>query len=144
MISEVLRLTVYNPARSVASRVVGRRQAMVVGMLASFLVSGLMHELLYYHATRVSPTWEVTWFFVLHGVCTATEVMVKRAVPSKWRLHRAISGPLTLGFVIVTGIWLFFPQIFRNELHETAIDEYPIMVDFFKRNVMYWVSELGF
>lgn len=138
MVSDILRLTVHNPIRNMASPLIGRRQAMVIGILASFLVSGLMHELIYYYLTRVSPTWEVTWFFVLQGACTAIEVMVKKAVSGKWRLHPLISGPLTIGFVAVTGVWLFFPQIFRNEVHEKVIDEYPIMVKFLKRNVLYY------
>ena len=57
------------------------------------------------------PTWEVIWFFVLHGFCTVIEVVVKKAVIDKWQLHWAVSGPVTIGFVAVTSRWLFFPQI---------------------------------
>jgi hypothetical protein len=92
-----------------------------------------MHEIIYYYLTRASPTWEVTWFFVLHGVCTSVEVAIKKIVLRRgWRLHRAISGPLTLVFLAVTGNWLFFPQLERNGVVRKAIGEYAIMVNFVK------------
>lgn len=137
MVSNILRLSIYGPIRRVASPLVGRRWALVAATLAAFVVSGLMHEVIFYYFTRVWPTWEVTWFFVLHGVCTAVEVAVKEAVDGKFRLHRVVSGPLTIGFVAVTGVWLFLPQILRNGVHMKAISEYPIMIDFLKKNVLH-------
>ncbi|XWS09733.1 hypothetical protein CRYUN_Cryun39dG0014700 [Craigia yunnanensis] len=59
------------------------------------------------------------------------EVAVKNVVPVKLRLHWAVSGPLALVFVAVTGIWLFFPQLVRNRVDEKAIGEYSL-VDFVK------------
>ncbi|KAM1057045.1 hypothetical protein PS2_030147 [Malus domestica] len=94
-----------------------------------------MHEVIYYYLTRVSPTWEVTWFFVLHGLCVAIEVEVKKAVAERWRLHPLVSGPLTLGFLDGTANWLFFPQLLRNGVDVKAIDEYPVMVDFVKAHM---------
>ncbi|KAK8626419.1 hypothetical protein V6N13_134064 [Hibiscus sabdariffa] len=44
------------------------------------------HKLLFYYWSRVAPTGEVTWFFVLHGVALA--------VPEKMKLHWAVSGDL--------------------------------------------------
>ncbi|KAL2944936.1 Long-chain-alcohol O-fatty-acyltransferase [Bienertia sinuspersici] len=123
MISDVLRHTIYRPIRSSAMRFVGHRWAQVTGVMASFVVSGLMHELIYYYVTRVKPTWEVTWFFVLHGVCVVLEMGVKRNLGQKWRLHWAISGPLTVGFVMVTGFWLFFPQVIRNHVDVRATED---------------------
>lgn len=106
MVTSILRPTVYDPVR--------RRFGQFAGMLATFLVSGVVHEVIFFYLTRVEPTWEVTWFFVLHGVCTAAEVAVKKAIGDRWRLHRAVSGPLTLLFVALTAVWLFFPQFIRN------------------------------
>lgn len=70
-----------------------------------------MHEVIYLHLTRVSPTWEVTWFFVLQGVCTAA----KKAVAGMWQLHRVVSGLLTL-----TGVL----QIINNGVDLKAMNEY--------------------
>ncbi|KNA04846.1 hypothetical protein SOVF_195940 [Spinacia oleracea] len=138
MVSDILRLSVYDPIRRVVSPLVGKRCGLVGGIVMSFTVSGLMHEVIFYYFTRVRPTWEVTWFFVLHGVCTAVEVVVKKMVVSRFQLHRLISGPLTIGFIGVTAWWLFLPQILRNGFDVKVINEYPVMVNFVKENVLYF------
>ncbi|KAJ1380403.1 Wax synthase domain [Sesbania bispinosa] len=133
MVTSILRPTVYDPVRRFSTRFVGPSRDAPVAMLTTFLVSGLMHELIYYYLARAPPTWEVTWFFVLHGVCTAAEVTVKKALIRRgWRLHRAVSGLLTVAFLAVTGNWLFYPQLLRNGVDRKAIGEYAIMVDFVK------------
>ncbi|GMJ15975.1 hypothetical protein like AT5G55350 [Hibiscus trionum] len=118
--------------RRISARVLGPVWASLPGIFAVFVVSGLMHELIYYYLTRVPPTWEVTWFFVLHCVAMAVEVAVKKVVPEKLRLHPAVSGPLALGFVAVTAFWLFFPQLLRNGVDERIIGDYSNLVDFLK------------
>ncbi|KAH7546807.1 probable long-chain-alcohol O-fatty-acyltransferase 5 [Ziziphus jujuba] len=137
MVTGILRPTVYFPVRRMFTvTVVGPRWAWLPGLLAVFLVSGLMHEVVYYYFTRANPTWEVTWFFVLQGMCTAAEIVVKKAVVDhRWRLHRLVSGALTLGFLAVTGDWLFFPQLLRNGVHEKGIKEYALLFDFVKANL---------
>ncbi|XP_021755324.1 long-chain-alcohol O-fatty-acyltransferase-like [Chenopodium quinoa] len=136
MVSDILRLSAYDPIRRVALPLVGKKWAVAIGMMATFTVSGLMHELIYFYFTRVMPTWEVTWFFVLHGVCTALEVVVKEVVVQRFRLHRLISGPLTLGFIAVTAWWLFLPQILRSGYDVKVINEYPVMASFVKEKVL--------
>lgn len=133
MVTRILRPTVYDPVRRALTRLVGHACAAHAAVLATFLVSGLMHELIYYYLARVPPTWEVTWFFVLHGACTAVEVAAKKVMLRRgWRLHRAVSGTLTVAFLAVTGDWLFFPQVVRNGVDRKAIGEYAVMVDFVK------------
>ncbi|ESQ42913.1 hypothetical protein EUTSA_v10015320mg [Eutrema salsugineum] len=134
MVSAVLRSTVHKPVQRFASRFLGPDAAVLVGVMASFLVSGLMHELIYFYVIRVPPTWEVTCFFVLHGVATATEIAVKKIL--RWRPpHRAVSGLAVLVFVSVTGVWLFLPQLLRNNVHERAISECLLVIDFAKRKL---------
>ncbi|KAK4420814.1 Long-chain-alcohol O-fatty-acyltransferase [Sesamum alatum] len=111
MVTSILRPTVYHPVRRISTRILGRRWAPAPAILATFLVSGLMHEVIYYYMSRARPTWEVTWFFVLHGVCLAAEVALKKAVGRRLQLPKVVSRPLTVGFVAVTGGWLFFPQL---------------------------------
>ncbi|KAK2639860.1 hypothetical protein Ddye_027655 [Dipteronia dyeriana] len=138
MVTSILRPTVYYPVRRISMYIIGASRkdwAQLLGVVATFVVSGLMHELIYYYFARVHPTWEVTWFFVLHGVCVAIEIVVKRVVADRWRLHRAVSGPLSLGFLAATGFWLFFPQLLRNKSDEKALREMSILVDFIKRVV---------
>jgi len=134
MVTRILRPTVYDPVRRIFRSYVGSTYATSAAMLATFVVSGLMHEVIYYYLARVPPTWEVTWFFVLHGVCTSLEVAIKKVVLRRgWRLHRAVSGPFTITFLAVTGNWLFFPQLLRNGVDRKAIGEYAILLNFVKR-----------
>lgn len=93
--------------------------AMLVGFFASFLVSGLLHEIIFFYLTREAPTWEVTCFFVLHGVFTVVEVAVKRTgFVRRWRVIPVVSRILTVGFVFLTCGWLFFPQFKRSGVVE--------------------------
>lgn len=135
MVTNILRPVAYDPVRRISMRILGPRWARFLAVMSTFAVSGLMHEAIYYYLTRVSPTWEVTWFFVLHGVCVAVEVEVKKAAADRWRLHPVVSGPLTIVFLAVTGNWLFFPQLLRNGVDLKAIHEYGIMVDFVKAHL---------
>ncbi|CAN1340115.1 Probable long-chain-alcohol O-fatty-acyltransferase 5 [Linum perenne] len=131
IVTNILRPTVYLPIRHVAGLVIGRRWSSLPAVVATFAVSGLMHELMYYYMNRVRPTWEVTWFFVIHGVCVAVEVAFKKKINRKDWLPPVVSVPLTVGFVGVTGVWLFFPQILRNGAVERVIAEYSLFVRFF-------------
>ncbi|CAL9017910.1 unnamed protein product [Prunus brigantina] len=135
MVTNILRPVAYDPVRRISMRILGPRWARFLAVMSTFAVSGLMHEAIYYYLTRVSPTWEVTWFFVLHGVCVAVEVEVKKTAADRWRLHPVVSGPLTIVFLAVTGNWLFFPQLLRNGVDLKAIHEYGIMVDFVKAHL---------
>lgn len=132
MVTRILRPTVYDPIRRVCTGIAGPRWAQLVGLWATFVVSGLMHEVMFYYLTCERPTWEVTWFFVLHGFCTGAEVWVKKSLTGTCRLPRVVSGVLTLGFVAVTGFWLFFPQIVRSGTDVKAIQEYSALVDFLR------------
>uniref|UniRef100_A0A7C9CES4 Long-chain-alcohol O-fatty-acyltransferase n=2 Tax=Opuntia streptacantha TaxID=393608 RepID=A0A7C9CES4_OPUST len=125
MVSDLLRYTIYLPMRAFWEIRLGKRWAPLPAVMASFLVSGLMHELLFYHITRASPTWEVTCFFLLHGVFVAAEIGLKRALGlgREWAVHWALAGPLTVGFVMGTGFWLFLPQLVRNKVDERALEE---------------------
>ncbi|KAG4920777.1 hypothetical protein JHK84_049622 [Glycine max] len=128
--------TVYNHVSCTITGLVGPSCATSAAMLATFLVFGLVHDLIYYHVTCVPPTWEITCFFVLHGVCTVAEVAVKKVVlRCGWRLHRAVSGPLVVAFLAISVNWLFFPQLLRNEMDRKSSEEYVILVDFVKSKI---------
>nr|Q9XGY6.1 RecName: Full=Long-chain-alcohol O-fatty-acyltransferase; AltName: Full=Wax synthase [Simmondsia chinensis]AAD38041.1 wax synthase [Simmondsia chinensis] len=136
MVSDILGLTTYQPVRRVLSRWVRLRWEVAGAMLVAFTVSGLMHEVFFFYLTRARPSWEVTGFFVLHGVCTAVEMVVKKAVSGKVRLRREVSGALTVGFVMVTGGWLFLPQLVRHGVDLKTIDEYPVMFNYTQKKLM--------
>ncbi|KAK3032458.1 hypothetical protein RJ639_037271 [Escallonia herrerae] len=125
MVTNILRHTVYKPVRSTLVAFVGNDPAaLLAAVLATFLVSGLMHELLFYNVTRAAPSWEMTWFFVIHGMCVAVEAAAKRALAGRWRLPWFVAGPLTVGFVVATSFWLFFPPIVRNGADVKVMEEF--------------------
>lgn len=99
---------------------------MFLGVFAAFLVSGAVHKLVFFYITREMPTGELTWLFVLHGVCTAAEVAVKKStfVRRWWRVSPAASRLLTVGsFVVVTSGWFFFPPLIRSGMIERLASE---------------------
>ncbi|KAJ3679858.1 hypothetical protein LUZ60_016136 [Juncus effusus] len=114
MVSDILRLTVYNPVRI--------RYGTGTGILATFAVSGFMHEILFYYITLEKPTGEVSLFFVLHGVCTALEGWYAghKNCPVPPKLVRMV---LTIGFFACTGYLLFFPPVLRNGSVDMVIEE---------------------
>ncbi|PWA77640.1 putative long-chain-alcohol O-fatty-acyltransferase 5 [Artemisia annua] len=132
MASRILRPFFYDPVRVYWTPILGKLWGQMLGIVVTFVVSGLIHELMYAYVTCVWPTWEVTWFFVLHGVCSAAELAVKKATKDKFQLPWVVSMPITLSFVLVTGFWLFFPQIVRNGVDVKAIDEYSFIVNRFR------------
>ncbi|CAL9004257.1 unnamed protein product [Prunus brigantina] len=135
VVTSILRQSVYEPTLKFSTCVIGRRWASLPAVFASFLVSGLMHELIYYHMGRVRPTWEVTWFFVLHGFCLMVEIVLKKALKGRCRLPRLISVVLTVGFVVATCFWLFFPQFLRCKADVRMLQEYRAFVVFLKNVV---------
>ncbi|OMO83650.1 Glycoside hydrolase, family 28, partial [Corchorus capsularis] len=121
--SDILRATAYNPMRSISKRIIGPRWASLPAVFATFVVSGWMHELLYYHITRQFPTWEVTWFFVLQGIFLDIEIFLKKKLVT-FRLHRAVSGALALANLAITAGCLSYKQILRNGIDEKIIREF--------------------
>ncbi|EMS63394.1 hypothetical protein TRIUR3_17334 [Triticum urartu] len=83
----VLRPCVHRPVRA--------RLGTAAGVLATFLVSGLAHELMFYYITLRPPTGEATAFFTLHGACAVAEAWWARH--DAWRaVFLAIQGQLAL------------------------------------------------
>ena len=122
--ANALRHTIYKPVRSISEIVLGNRSAVLAAIFATFVVSGLMHELIYYYVSGAKPSWEVTWFFVLHGICVMIELVLKTAVGGKWEVPRLIAAPLTIGFVAATGMWLFFPPLTKMEIDRMIFEEF--------------------
>ncbi|KAI3898974.1 hypothetical protein MKW92_033198 [Papaver armeniacum] len=83
-----------------------------------------MHELIVYYITRVYPTWEVTCFFVIQGICIALGSIVKKTnlvSYDRFQLHPWISGPLILVFLGVNVSCFYFPPLLRNVIDDRAI-----------------------
>lgn len=133
MVTRILRTSVYEPTIQIWNRVLGREQAQLSAVLSTFLVSALMHELMFYYVGRTWPTWEITWFFILHGVSLSVEILIKKKASDRWRLPEVVSSTLTIGYVIGTGFWLFFPQLLRCQAHVKAFEEYAVLLEYSKK-----------
>lgn len=132
IVTGILRPTIYKPVLSLSANILGRKWAPMPAVMATFIVSGLMHELIFYYLGRVKPTWEITWFFLLHGVCLNIEIYAKKVINGRFKLPRIIGTILTVGFVMITGFWLFFPQLLRCNSDVRAFAEYEAIGAFIK------------
>ncbi|KAJ0578783.1 putative long-chain-alcohol O-fatty-acyltransferase [Helianthus annuus] len=127
LVTTTLRHTVYKP---VLLAFCNYKWGPLAGVLVSFLVSGLMHEVFVYQLSRAAPTWEMTSFFMLHGVCVVVEMVVKRGLSGgRWRLPEVVAWLLTIGFVFVTGVLMFIPPFIRESVDEKMIREYKTLVE---------------
>ncbi|KAI9124050.1 hypothetical protein K1719_005350 [Acacia pycnantha] len=133
MVTQILRPTVYEPAYSLSIGIMGPKWASLPAVFTTFLVSGLVHELMFYYLGRVTPTWEVTWFFILHGLCLMVQIGLKKQLSGTVvQLPRVVSGPLTVGFVLVTAFWLFYPQLLQCNGDQRGLEEYAAVIVFVK------------
>ncbi|CAL1411736.1 unnamed protein product [Linum trigynum] len=130
-VTRILRPSVYDPTRDLFTRFVGPKSAPLPAVFATFVVSALMHELMFYYMGRARPTWETTCFFLLHGAAVTSEIAVKKAVNDKdkegrWSSWWVVSASrvLTMGFVTTTACWLFFPKFVHCQLDAKAFEEY--------------------
>ncbi|MED6216712.1 hypothetical protein PIB30_010152 [Stylosanthes scabra] len=132
MVTSILRPAVYQPLVKAAMIVVGPKWALLAAVFATFVVSGLMHELILYYTGRMPPTLRMMGFFVLHGFCLTVEIVLKKTIASTWRLPRLLSGLLTIGFVAATMFWLFLPELIRCHIDVMVFEEYAALGAFIK------------
>ncbi|KAF5728548.1 putative acyltransferase [Tripterygium wilfordii] len=123
--SYILRLTIYNPTRKTFTGLIGFGPAKVVALLTTLGVSGIMHEVMFYYITcGKRPAWDVTWFFVVQGVCMVFEGTLKKlARIMGWTIlvHPVISVVFTIAFVVATGYWLLVLPTLRKAQNECGI-----------------------
>lgn len=132
MVTRILRPSVYEPVLYFSELFTGRKWAPLPAILATFMVSAIMHELMFFYMGRRWPAWEISCFFLLHGACLVVEVALKKSLPRRNGLPRIIAAPVTVGFVTVTSFWLFFPEFLRSNAIVRAIEEYAAIGAFVK------------
>jgi len=132
MVTSIMRPAVFQPIRDLTLRPLGPLLATHLAVMAAFVVSAVMHELMFFYLGRVRPTLEVTWFFLLHGVCVCLEIIVKVYVGKRWRVPWWVSCPATLGWVVVTAWWLFLPPLLRAGIFTKGVHEYKVAGTFMR------------
>ncbi|KAI3524016.1 hypothetical protein L1887_02609 [Cichorium endivia] len=132
MVTSILHPTIYDPVRSISMRFMSRQWATLVAIFTSFLVSGLMHEFIFYNIGGLKPTGEVICFFLLHGILVSVEVAIKKATMGKLNLPPIVSRPLTLGCVLITCFSLFFPPFLRFKPDVRGCQESVAFLEFVK------------
>ncbi|KAF5730511.1 1 2-diacyl-sn-glycerol:acetyl-CoA acetyltransferase [Tripterygium wilfordii] len=138
IVSSVLRSTVYTPTRHIASHLIGSRWAYFPAIIATFVVSGLMHDIVYYvYIMHVHPKWDMSMHFVLHGICEALELEMKckRSRSDKWRPHPVVDRVMVMGFVMGTSVSILFAPLLRDNVDQIAAKEYSILFSFVREKI---------
>jgi hypothetical protein len=106
-----------------------RKIARGVAALTTFVVSGLMHEVLIYYATG-EATGEWTTFFTLHGIAflLEAELVIPLAKHMRFNPPDWVKILVTLSFFLGTAEVLFFPPVIRSGLDRAGIGEFRMML----------------
>ncbi|OWM81332.1 hypothetical protein CDL15_Pgr007370 [Punica granatum] len=139
-VSRIFRLAIYNPLRSVCVQMLGPDLACYPATIATFTISGLMHEAMCYYFIRVAPTWEVTAFFVIQGGCLVVEKVAKKRLGDSWQPNWVVSWFLTLGLLAMTAVPLLGLPLTRNGVDEKGIRECHAVANFIKEKVRRLIS----
>lgn len=139
MVNSVLRATVYRPLLKLLSGMVFTSHfanpnasskeklprapfwARAVSMLATFVVSGVLYELIFVYVSKSEPTGEMTAFFLVHGFATILESALAKG---NVQVPRAISRLFTLVFLYITVSVFFLRPLRRSGTDLQAIAEY--------------------
>ncbi|KAL3643324.1 hypothetical protein CASFOL_014139 [Castilleja foliolosa] len=138
--SNSLRSTVFDPTLHYTSRTLGRKWAIILALLATFIVSDLMHEIIYYYMGRVRPGWGTLSFFLVQGLCVVIESTLKRKISSNWQVPQKIIGPLIFVFVLCTYTWLGFTELMEHNVTDRALEEYAAFGTFVMNLGLDWVK----
>ncbi|KAL5703984.1 hypothetical protein ACHQM5_022468 [Ranunculus cassubicifolius] len=139
--SSLLRTSIHIPTKFLFTPILGKRWAMrtMSSLLrTTFVVSGLMHELMQYYITHQWPTWEVFWLFIIQGVALSIEIEVKKIAATKgWKLHPGISLLLTSGFMAATVLPLGYAEFTRAGADVREIEEYSALFAYLKHKLSF-------
>lgn len=142
VVSNSLKTTVFYPIFNRTSRVLGRNWAAILALVATFIVSDLMHEIIFYYMGRVRFGWGVPIFFIFQGICVAMESLIKKKIEAKWKLPQIIIGPLIFLFILTTFMWLALPELLEHKLDDRVLEEYVAVAKLVKDLGLAW-AKLG-
>lgn len=132
VVASSLKATVFYPIYNNVSRVLGRKRAAILALVATFVVSDLMHEILFYYLGRRRLGGGIPIFFVFQGIFVAIETTLKRKLKWKRGLPQKVIGPLIYGFMVASFMWLALPDLMEQKIDDRALEEYAAMAAFVK------------
>ncbi|KAI3960860.1 hypothetical protein MKW92_027111 [Papaver armeniacum] len=109
VVSSLLRSLIYEPVR----RITKRSWGIYVAIFATFLVSGLMHELVIFYIGRKQPHGGILVFFMLQGIGMDVEIYLKRSFNGKYQLNRFVSQLIVYGILSFSASYLMSPSLQR-------------------------------
>ncbi|BFI16907.1 hypothetical protein MPTK1_6g01480 [Marchantia polymorpha subsp. ruderalis] len=124
LVNNLLRVSIYNPILlGFGGGLSGKRSSQkerAIATLAAFTVSGIMHEIILFYMSARDPTFEISMFFILNGVATVFEGWCKHKFSNPPELVRRV---ITLSFLSVTSVWLFYPPLVRDDSDKQNIED---------------------
>lgn len=125
----VLRRLVYDPlVEGALIKQQGVAHARSPGMrapaaLLSFVISGVMHEVLWWYITgEATPHWAWFWFFAAHGLACVAEALVWRLAVRKGGGWPVLGWLWTMGFFVATGHLLFVPPPVKAGVADLVVE----------------------
>ncbi|MCL7033205.1 hypothetical protein MKW94_006623 [Papaver nudicaule] len=128
VVSSLLRSLVYEPVR----RITKRSWGIYVAILATFFVSGLMHELMIFYIGRELPRGGLLVFFMLQGIGMSVEIYLKRTLNRKWKLNRLVSQLMLPGFLLWSVIFYMDPSLGRIGVGQRVNEEIACLIKLLK------------
>lgn len=119
--TNILRSTIFNPMFHYISKTLGQTWALFFSIMGTFLVSALMHELLYYQIFYVLPTWSFTYFFVVQGLCLVIEGGLRTKFAT---VRQGFPPPFVFIFVMSSFAWLVMVDLVKQNADTVLWNQY--------------------
>ncbi|XP_057765014.1 acyl-CoA--sterol O-acyltransferase 1-like [Salvia miltiorrhiza] len=127
-----LKSTIFYPTLNGTSRLLGRKWAAIVAAVVTFVVSDVMHEVIFYYMGRVKFGGGIPTFFIFQGICVVIESTIKKRMEAKWRLPQTIIGLLVFVFNLSTFMLLALPELLELRVDDRVLAEYVALGHFLK------------
>lgn len=119
--TNILRSTIFNPMFHYLSKKIGQTWALIFSIMGTFLVSALMHELLYYQILRVLPTWSFINFFVIQGLCLVIEGVLQTKFAT---MRQGFPPPFVFFFVMSSFAGLVMVDLVKHNADTVLLTQY--------------------
>ncbi|WOH09746.1 hypothetical protein DCAR_0729204 [Daucus carota subsp. sativus] len=119
--TKILRSTIFSPIFQYTSKTLGHAGALIFSIMGTFLVSALMHALLYYQVFRVLPSWSFLCFFVFQGLC----LIIEGAMRSRFAtIRQGFRPPFIYFFLMSTFAWLVMSDMVEQNADTVLVNQF--------------------